>query len=34
VLRARDTYGVDVERGTDPVLVLAITSAIDAMSHD
>jgi uncharacterized protein YxjI len=33
-LRARDTYGVEVDRGTDPVLVLAITVAVDAMSHD
>ncbi|HLM65520.1 MAG TPA: LURP-one-related family protein [Acidimicrobiales bacterium] len=24
-LRARDTYGVKVEKGTDPVLVLAVT---------
>jgi uncharacterized protein YxjI len=33
-LRARDTYGVEVHRGTDPVLILAITVAVDAMSHD
>ena len=33
-LRARDSYGVEVERGTDPVLVLAVTVAIDSMSHD
>ena len=33
-LRVRDTYGVEVERSTDPVLVLAVTVAVDAMSHD
>jgi hypothetical protein len=33
-LRARDTYGVEVHRGSDPVLILAITVAVDAMSHD
>jgi uncharacterized protein YxjI len=33
-LRARDTYGVEVQQGTDPVLVLAVTVAVDAMSHD
>jgi len=33
-LRARDTYGVEVHRGTDPVLIIAITVAVDAMSHD
>lgn len=32
--RVRDTYGVEVEPGADPVLVLAITVAIDGMSHD
>lgn len=29
--RVRDTYGVEVQPGVDPVLVLAITVAIDAM---
>lgn len=33
-LRARDTYGIEVHRGSDPVLILAITVAVDAMSHD
>ena len=33
-LRARDTYGVAVERATDPVLVLAVIVAVDALSHD
>jgi len=33
-LRVRDTYGVEIYRGMDPVLILAITVAIDAMSHD
>ena len=33
-LRVRDTYGVEVELSTDPVLVLAVTVAVDAMSHD
>jgi len=33
-LRARDTYGVEVHRGTDPVLIITITVAVDAMSHD
>ena len=32
--RVRDTYGVEVFGGNDPALVLAITVAIDAMSHD
>jgi uncharacterized protein YxjI len=27
-LRARDTYGVEVEPGTDPVLVVAVTVAV------
>jgi hypothetical protein len=31
---AREVGGVVVDRGTDPVLVLAITVAVDAMSHD
>ena len=33
--RMRDTYGVDIfGEKTDPALILAITVAIDAMSHD
>jgi len=33
--RMRDTYGVDIYgEKTDPALILAITVAIDAMSHD
>ena len=30
----RDTYGVEIEPGEDDALVLAITVAIDRMSHD
>jgi len=32
--RVRDSYGVEVFGDTDPVLILSITVAIDAMSHD
>ena len=32
--RIRDTYGVEVEPGVDPILILAITVAVDGMSHD
>src|SRR5262245_41646905 len=32
--RLRDTYGVEVEHDDDTVLVLAVTVAVDAMSHD
>jgi uncharacterized protein YxjI len=32
--RIRDTYGVEVEPGYDDALLLAITAAIDQMSHD
>ncbi len=32
--RLRDTYGVEVKHGADPVLILAITVAIDSFSHD
>ena len=32
--RLRDTYVVEVEPGADAVLMIAITVAIDAMSHD
>ncbi len=31
-VRVRDTYGVEVEPGTDVVLILAATAAIDSMS--
>jgi uncharacterized protein YxjI len=31
--RVRDTYGVEVHPDQDPVLVLAVTIAIDAMAH-
>jgi len=31
--RVRDTYGVEVAPGVDPVLILAITVAIDGMSR-
>jgi uncharacterized protein YxjI len=31
--RVRDTYGVEVHPDQDPVLILAITIAIDAMAH-
>lgn len=33
-LRARDTYGVEVRDPLDVVLVLAVTVAVDALSHD
>jgi len=32
--RLRDTYGVEVENAADSVLVLAVTVAVDALSHD
>jgi uncharacterized protein YxjI len=32
--RVRDTYGVEVEPGHDDALILAVTAAIDQMSHD
>ena len=32
--RLRDTYGVEIEHDLDTVLVLAVTVAIDALSHD
>jgi uncharacterized protein YxjI len=32
--RIRDTYGVEVEHDADSVLVLAVTVAVDALSHD
>ena len=32
--RIRDSYGVEIDAGADPVLILAITVAIDALAHD
>jgi uncharacterized protein YxjI len=32
--RFRDTYGVEIADGEDEALLLAVTVAIDAMSHD
>lgn len=32
--RIADTYGVEVAQGFDPVVVLAITTVIDTMSHE
>jgi uncharacterized protein YxjI len=32
--RVRETYGVEIEVGVDPVLILAVTVAIDALAHD
>jgi uncharacterized protein YxjI len=32
--RVRDTYGVEVAPGVDPVLVLAVTVAVDGMTRD
>jgi uncharacterized protein YxjI len=32
--RLRDTYGVEVEGGVDPALILAITVVIDMMEHN
>jgi uncharacterized protein YxjI len=32
--KIRDTYGVEVEQDKDSVLVLAVTVAVDALSHD
>ncbi len=31
--RVRDTYGVEVDADADPILVLAITVAVDGMTH-
>lgn len=31
--RVRETYGVEIAGGEDPVLLLAVTVAVDAMSH-
>jgi uncharacterized protein YxjI len=32
--RVRDTYGIEIEGGIDPALVLAIAVAVDALTHD
>ena len=32
--RVRDTYGVEIVDGVDPVLILAVTVAVDAMTRD
>jgi len=32
--RVRDTYGIEVEAGQDPSLILAVAVCIDRMSHD
>ena len=32
--RVADTYGVEVHGGEDPVLVLAVTAAVDSMTHE
>jgi len=29
-----DTYGVEIETGQDPVVILAATVALDTMAHD
>ena len=32
--RVRDTYGVEIRGGEDEALLLALTVALDEMSHD
>ena len=32
--RVADTYGVEIEPGQDPVVVLAATVALDMMAHE
>jgi uncharacterized protein YxjI len=32
--RVRETYGVEIEAGVDPILILAVTVAVDAMTGD
>jgi uncharacterized protein YxjI len=32
--RARDTYGIEIEAGEDPALMLAIAVCIDELAHD
>jgi uncharacterized protein YxjI len=31
--RIADTYGVEVEQGQDPALILAVTAVVDSMTH-
>src|SRR5262245_60794195 len=31
--RVADTYGVDIEQGVDPALILAVTVVVDNMTH-
>ncbi len=31
--RVRDTYGVEIEQAVDPVLIIAVTVAVDAMTR-
>jgi uncharacterized protein YxjI len=32
--RARDTYGIEVAPGQDPVLILAVAVVLDSMAHE
>lgn len=32
--RVADTYGIDVDAGTEPALILAIAVVVDSLSHD
>jgi uncharacterized protein YxjI len=32
--RVRDSYGVEIESGLAPALILAVTVAVDALAHD
>ena len=32
-LRVADTYGVEVDPGQDPVVILAVTVVLDEMAH-
>lgn len=32
--RVRDTYGVEIKRGQDDAMILAVAVCVDAMSHD
>jgi len=32
--RIRDTYGIEVERDEDSILVIAVSVAVDALAHD
>jgi uncharacterized protein YxjI len=31
--RVADTYGVEIEQGQDPALILAVTAVVDSMTH-